>query len=163
MAYRKSLIVRANASVNLLWYTSQFISRRRKRRFLWHFLPTVETRLPLLASGNLTKMCGRYRNAFNYICDIEWQLIWYLYPLCKNMAKKKIFSWQTIQNNYKQLGEKERERIQIDSPLHLSKDQPQSSRVVNKVRNDLRKASWKDRERKFLATDTYSGRKRAIL
>lgn len=79
------------------------------------------------------------------------------------MAKKKIFSWQTIQNNYKQLGEKERERIQIDSPLHLSKDQPQSSRVVNKVRNDLGKASWKDRERKFLATDTYSGRKRAIL
>lgn len=52
------------------------------------------------------------------------------------MAKKKIFSWQTIQNNYKQLGEKERERIQIDSPLHLSKDQPQSSRVVNKVRNE---------------------------
>lgn len=81
-----------------------------------------------------------------------------------------ISSWQkrkySLDKRYKIIinnSERKRERIQIDSPLHLSKDQPQSSRVVNKVRNDLRKVSWKDRERKFLATDTYRGRKRAIL
>lgn len=44
VAYRKSLIVRADASVNLLWYTSQFILRERNADFYGDLCPRLLSR-----------------------------------------------------------------------------------------------------------------------